>query len=47
MGMHVQGNGGDNGGALGPDRTNNVEQVSLSNLPAGKVAIQVRASGLD
>lgn len=26
----------------GPDRTNNVEQVSLSNLPPGNVAIQVK-----
>lgn len=39
----MQGNGGANL-AEGPDRTNNVEQVSLSYLPPGKIAIQVSLS---
>ena len=36
----MQGNGGDKD-VVGPDRLNNVEQVSLSYLPPGKIAIQV------
>ena len=30
------------GGTFAPDRTNNVEQVSVPNLPPGDVSIEVR-----
>lgn len=44
MHLVVQGNGGGigSGDTFAPDRTNNVEQVSLSYLPPGEVAIEVR-----
>lgn len=40
----LQGNGGGigSGDSFAPDRTNNVEQVSVSYLPPGDVAIEVR-----
>jgi hypothetical protein len=40
----LQGNGGGigSGDSFAPDRTNNVEQVSVSYLPPGEVAIEVR-----
>lgn len=37
-----QGNGGGLGGGLTPDRINNVEQVAVTYLPAGDVAIEAR-----
>ena len=39
----AQGNGGGvgSGGTFAPDRTNNVEQVSVPNLPPGDVSIEV------
>lgn len=37
----VQGNGGGMGTLKDPDRTNNVEQVKVSYLPAGDVSIEV------
>ncbi len=39
----MQGNGGGvgSGGTFAPDRTNNVEQVSVPNLPPGDVSIEV------
>ncbi len=42
--MWLQGNGGGigSGDSFAPDRTNNVEQVSVSYLPPGEVAIEVR-----
>lgn len=39
--MHLQGNGGGMGTLKDPDRTNNVEQVKVSYLPAGDVSIEV------
>ena len=42
----LQGNGGGigSGDSFAPDRTNNVEQVSVAYLPPGEVAIEVRSS---
>lgn len=44
MRRDLQGNGGGigSGDTFAPDRANNVEQVSVSYLPAGDVAIEVR-----
>lgn len=44
--MAAQGNGGGigSGGTFAPDRTNNVEQVSVPNLPPGDVSIEVSRS---
>jgi hypothetical protein len=41
-----QGNGGGigTGNTFAPDRTNNVEQVAVSYLPAGDIAIEVCAA---
>ena len=41
--LAMQGNGG-NQGSNGSDRTNNVEQVSVSYLPPGQISIQVSRS---
>ena len=42
----MQGNGGGigSGGTFAPDRTNNVEQVAVPNLPPGDVSIEVGCS---
>ena len=42
----MQGNGGGigSGGTFAPDRTNNVEQVAVPNLPPGDVSIEVSCS---
>ena len=42
----MQGNGGGvgSGGTFAPDRTNNVEQVSVPNLPTGDVSVEVTLS---
>ncbi|KAK9839424.1 hypothetical protein WJX81_001331 [Elliptochloris bilobata] len=42
-GFPMLGNGGGLGGDLSPDRTNNVEQVAVTYLPPGDVAIEVWA----
>ena len=43
---HSQGNGGGigTGNSFAPDRTNNVEQVAVSYLPVGDIAIEVSCS---
>ncbi|KAK9815878.1 hypothetical protein WJX72_011193 [[Myrmecia] bisecta] len=42
-GLPFLGNGGAEGGSVSADRLNNVEQVAISYLPAGQVAIEVSA----
>jgi len=43
-GIRMLGNGGDGRDSSQPDRQNNVEQVTMTTLPAGQVAIEVKAA---